>query len=213
MKQQKQGSLQSNNISTPIKGLVTDYPPILQPKETYTFALNTVIADLQGHSNSLSNEQSNRLFASYTPTIPNSSVNILCPLPNFLNFEFMVILWPSLGSSRGVLINIQYIKIEDTYRFGQWTIDRQLQPGFPPNWVFAQTTTVQVYFQTDPGGEFYIDTHNLDYGHLPCVYNSTYQKYQCTDTEGGFIYDIDHNLTSYFYRVESGNLIMYNIQR
>ncbi len=53
-----------NNISRPFKGLHTDSSYNDQPKDTYTFALNSVRENDEGNSNFISNEESNKISAS-----------------------------------------------------------------------------------------------------------------------------------------------------
>ena len=51
-----------NNINRPSKGLSTDTSPIDQPKETYRFALNTIMESHDGDLGFTGNEESNEVY-------------------------------------------------------------------------------------------------------------------------------------------------------
>ena len=205
----QQNSLQSGTITFAAKGLVTDYSPLMQPKETYSFALNTVISDLEGNTGLLSNEESNTLFVTYTPTFPLTNPTTIVPLPSCLYFETII----DINSVAHVFKLTYSLTNDNTYIFSSYEIDHVLQTGYPLVTWFINKPLALVYFSTTEGGEFYIDSHYRDYGKLLFSYNTTYHRYQCTDTNGDILSDIINNLTVYFYRVEEDSLVTYNILR
>ena len=201
--------LQSNSINTPAKGLVTDYSPIMQPPGTYSFALNAVFADLEGNTGVLSNEQSNSVFASYTPTFPLTNPISTSPLPAYIYFETII----TVGETQPVLKLVYALTNDNTYIFSYYEIDHVQQVGYPLTTWFTSKPLALVYFTTTDTGEFYIDSHYREYGKLLFSYSNLYQRYQCTDINGEILYDIINNLTTYFYRVENNILATYNILR
>jgi hypothetical protein len=157
---------QKLDISVPVKGMATDFSHQFQPPGTYTFALNATKVSVNGVVNSLSNEESNKLIASYpstSSTIPNEYEQANVDLPNAIVVTNSGVWNESIqmhecscdAVERSYMIKYKYTEDGYIYIGVTYVRDNEMWQSIDiPEWLFDDRDIVNVYINLEDNSVF-----------------------------------------------------------